>query len=134
MGYSAKNYLTQGGDELVIGGKLTVLPEAEITGLSGGGGASYTLPTASASALGGVKAAAKGSGDTVPCKVGTDGKLYVPTYPTLPENATAATPGLVKMAAAVADAGEDVSDVESMKQAFNGLLASLRTAGLLAGS
>lgn len=34
-----------------------------------------------ATVRGGVLAAAKGVGDTVPCKIGTDGKLYVPTYP-----------------------------------------------------
>lgn len=43
------------------------------------GYASNANPTASV--RGGVLAAAKGAGDTVPCKIGTDGKLYVPTYP-----------------------------------------------------
>ena len=37
---------------------------------------------ASATERGGVIATAKGEGDTVPCKIGEDGKLYVPTYPT----------------------------------------------------
>ncbi len=46
------------------------------------GGGDYTLPQASADTLGGVKAAAKGSDDTVPAKIGSDGKLYVPKYPT----------------------------------------------------
>jgi len=43
------------------------------------GYASNSAPTATV--RGGVLAAAKGAGDTVPCKIGTDGKLYVPTYP-----------------------------------------------------
>lgn len=33
MSYSSKNYLTQGGDEWVIGGKLTIQDGAEVTGL-----------------------------------------------------------------------------------------------------
>ena len=61
-----KNYFTEGGDELVIGGKLTVLEGAEVEGLSGGGG-SYTLPAATADKLGGIKV---GSGLTI-----TDGVL-----------------------------------------------------------
>ena len=32
MSYSAKNYFAHGGNELVIGGKLTFLPGAEIEG------------------------------------------------------------------------------------------------------
>lgn len=45
-------------------------------------GGDYTLPQATESTLGGVKAATKGSDDTVPAKIGSDGKLYVPKYPT----------------------------------------------------
>ena len=52
-----KNYFADGGDTLVIGGKLVVEEGAEVSGLEGGGG-SYTLPAASASAIGGVKLAA----------------------------------------------------------------------------
>lgn len=54
--YVTKNYMTDGGNELVIGGKLTVLEDAEVTGLPGG--ADYKLPAATAKALGGVKQAA----------------------------------------------------------------------------
>lgn len=46
------------------------------------GGGDYILPQATESTLGGVKAAPKGSDDTVPAKIGSDGKLYVPKYPT----------------------------------------------------
>jgi len=46
---------------------------------SSGNGGSYTLPQATNSALGGVKAAEKGSGDTIEVKIDTQsGKLYVP--------------------------------------------------------
>lgn len=47
-----------------------------------GGGESYTLPQASADALGGVKADEKTNNDTVPAKIGSDGKMYVQKYPT----------------------------------------------------
>lgn len=67
------------GKTLVVGPDGTVGP-GEVSG--GPGGGSYTLPQATESTLGGVKAAAKGSGDTVPAKIGSDGKLYVPKYPT----------------------------------------------------
>ena len=115
MSFNAKNYAAQGGDEWVIGGKLTVLPEAEVSGLSGGG-SSYTLPTASADTLGGVKAKAKGD-ETVEVAVDEGGKLYVPKHP-------------------VAEKVDDAADIEgeSLKTALNGLLASLRKAGLLAES
>lgn len=46
-------------------------------------GTDYVLPIATSSTLGGVLAATKDSGDTVPVAIGLDGKLYVPTYPTL---------------------------------------------------
>jgi hypothetical protein len=71
--YNAKNYKAQGGDELVIGGTLTVKPTATVTGLVD----LAALPVAG-SALGGVKAAAAGVGDTVECKIGAGDKLYVP--------------------------------------------------------
>ena len=67
--HNTKNYFAHGGNELVIGGKLTFLDGAEVDNFPGesGGGGSYTLPTASASTLGGVKV---GSGLTI-----TDGVL-----------------------------------------------------------
>ena len=40
------------------------------------------IAAATDTVLGGVQAAAKGEGDTVAAKIGTDNKLYVPTYPT----------------------------------------------------
>ena len=100
-----KNYFTEGGDELVIGGKLTVLEGAEVEGLSGGGG-SYTLPAATADKLGGIKV---GSGLTI-----TDGVL----------SATGITP-------AEAQADSTASSYTGLKDDFNALLSKLRAAGLL---
>ena len=103
-----KDYFTEGGDELVIGGKLTVLEGAEVDGLSGGGG-SYTLPAATADKLGGIKV---GSGLTI-----TDGVL----------SATGITP-------AEAQADSTASSYTGLKDDFNALLAKLRAAGLLAAN
>lgn len=57
MSYNGKNYAEQGGDKWVIGGTLEIKEGATVTGLPEG--EAYSLPVASASALGGVKAAAK---------------------------------------------------------------------------
>ena len=78
MGYNTKNYLTDNGDELVIGGTLTVSDGATVTGLT------ETAAAASAAALGGVKAADRSAEtDTVEIKIGTDSKLYAPAYTVL---------------------------------------------------
>ena len=53
---NTKNYREQGGDKWVIGGTLEVKDTATVTGLPEGGG-EYTLPAATASVIGGVKAA-----------------------------------------------------------------------------
>ena len=81
--YNAKNRTEQGGEKTVIGGELEILPGAKIKAddgatVEGFGGGSYVLPAATEEALGGVKAAAKTDADTVPCKIGEDGILYVP--------------------------------------------------------
>lgn len=56
--------------------------EFEAVTQSGGGSSSdYTLPQATSDALGGVKADEKTDTDTVPARIGTDGKLYVEKYP-----------------------------------------------------
>lgn len=124
MAAQCKNYTKPGGEETVIGGKLTIQEGATVTGLTA------TAAAASANALGGVKAAAKGAGDTVAAKIGNDGKLYVPTYPTytLPA-ATANALGGVKLTAAQADS--TATDTAGIVTDFNALLAKLRTAGLL---
>ena len=67
MSYNCKNYTAHGGNETVIGGKLTFLPGATVEGLSDlldFPEGSYTLPAATADALGGVRAAANQIGST----------------------------------------------------------------------
>ncbi len=109
--HNTKNFFAHGGNELVIGGKLTFLEGAEVENFpgEGGGGGSYTLPTASADTLGGVKV---GSGLTI-----TDGVL----------SANGITP-------AAYQADSEASTVAALKPAFNTLLAALRAAGLLAAA
>lgn len=123
MGNTSKNYLKDGGDTTVIGGTLEVLQGATVTGLT------ETAAAASATALGGIKAATKGAGDTVECKIdGTSSKLYVPTYPVLPVAATAETAGLVKQAANAPEAaGANPTAAE-----FKALLDALIAAGVMA--
>ncbi len=123
MGNTSKNYLKDGGDTTVIGGTLEVLQGATVTGLT------ETAAAASATALGGIKAATKGAGDTVECKIdGTSSKLYVPTYPVLPVDATAETAGLVKQAANAPEAaGANPTAAE-----FKALLDALIAAGVMA--
>jgi len=129
MSYNAKNYTEQGGEktviggEIVINGKITVSDGGEIAGITGVAGA------ATAKVLGGVKAAAKGEGDTVEVKINTStSKLYVPTYPVVPEEATTETAGTVKQAANVAlAAGEAPTKAE-----FDALITALIEAGLMA--
>ena len=113
--YNAKNYTEQGGDVTHIGGKLIIEDGAEVEGLDSGG-SSYTLPTASAKTLGGVKAKAK-SNETVEVAVDGEGKLYVPTYPAIPQM----------------EKQEDCSSDEAadIKAAFNDLLSKLKSAGLM---
>lgn len=131
MSYNAKNYTEQGGEktviggEIVINGKITVSDGGEIAGITGVAGA------ATDTVLGGVKAAEKGAGDTVEVKINTStSKLYVPTYPVVPEEATTETAGTVKQAANVAlAAGEAPTKAE-----FDALITALITAGLMAAA
>ena len=106
-----KNYFAHGGNELVIGGKLTFLEGAEVENFpgEGSGGEGYTLPVASAETLGGIKV---GSGLTI-----TDGVL----------SADGITP-------AAYQADSTASSYTQLKEDFNALLAALRTAGLLSAS
>lgn len=104
--YNTKNYMAHGGEELVIGGKLTILEGAQVTGLPEGSGSAYVLPTASAETLGGVKV---GSGLTI-----TDGVL----------SANGVTP-------AAYQADSTASSYTQLKEDFNALLAALKTAGLM---
>ena len=100
-----KNYSTDGGDTLVIGGKLVIEQDATVEGLGGG---SYTLPTASAGTLGGVKV---GAGLSI------DGSGVL--------SADGVTP-------AENQAALETSELADVVTAFNTLLTSLKTAGLMA--
>ena len=109
--HNTKNYFAHGGNELVIGGKLTFLTGASVEGsegLFGGGEGGYTLPAATASTLGGIKV---GSG----LSVTEEGVL----------SADGITP-------AAAQADSTATTIAGLKEDFNALLAALRTAGLLA--
>ena len=108
--YNAKNYTEQGGEVTHIGGTLEFGEDAEVKNFPGGGGESYTLPPATASTLGGIKV---GSG----LSVANDGTL----------SADGITPA-ANQADSVATA------VEDLKDDFNGLLAKLIAAGLMADS
>lgn len=122
MSYNTKNYTEQGGEKTVIGGTLEIKEGASVTGLS-----ANPLLVATEETLGGVKAAAAGEGDTVEIKIGEDGKLYAPTYPT---DATESVSGLVKMAANQADSIAE--DTATLVTDFNALLAKLKAVGLMA--
>ena len=122
MSYNTKNYTEQGGEKTVIGGTLEIKEGASVTGLS-----ADPLLVATEETLGGVKASAAGEDDTVEVKIGEDGKLYAPTYPT---DATESVSGLVKMAANQADSIAE--DTATLVTDFNALLAKLKAAGLMA--
>ena len=107
--HNTKNFMAHGGNELVIGGKLTILPGAVVEGLDGGG-SGYTLPVATASTLGGIKV---GNG----LSITAEGVL----------TAEGITP-------AAAQADSEATTIAALKADFNALLAALRTAGLLAAT
>ena len=125
MSYNAKNYTEQGGEKTVIGGEIVI--EGKITVADGGQAEGITEVTGAAteSTLGGIKAAARGDGDTVEVKIdSTTSKLYVAP----PALATEDAAGLVKMAANVAAIDSETVTVEK----FNALLTALINAGIMA--
>lgn len=89
--FTSKVHLNPGGDVLVVesGGMIEVQEGGEVSGL--------TVEAATATELGGIKAAAKGAGDTVEAKIGTDKKLYVAPY-ALPAATAEALGGIVAAA------------------------------------
>ena len=123
MEYNAKNYRTQGGDRLVIGGSLEIKEGATVTGLP-----SASVAVATGETFGGVIAAAKSESDTVEAKIGEDHKLYVPPY-TLPA-AEAGTLGGVMLTAN--QAASTATELSGLVTEFNTLLAALKTAGVMA--
>ena len=123
---NCKNYMTDGGDTLVIGGKLTVLEGATVEGLDdgGSGSSSYVLPTASADTLGGVRI---GDGLTIDATgvLSTEGsEMYT---------ATTSSYGTVKMAAKQAPLSSEAELADAIR-GFNALLTALKNAGIMAES
>lgn len=108
--HNCLNYLTDGGDKMVIGGTLEILEGASVTGLP-----ACHIDAATANTLGTIKAAAKTENETTEVKIGSDKKLYVPAIPCT-ENQADST------AASVSDLVTD----------FNTLLSKLKSAGLMA--
>ena len=115
MSYNTKNYTEQGGNKTVIGGTLEIKQGASVTGITA------TAAPASEASLGGIKASAKGVGETVEAKIGEDAKLYVPSYPIVPE-----IPVAENQPASTAEDHADLLDD------FNSLLAKLKAVGLMA--
>lgn len=110
-----KNYFKDGGDTLVIGGKLVVEEDAEVEGLDTGGG---SLTPATASVLGGVKV---GNG----LSATSDGTLSV-----APASTTVA--GGMKKMPYMADFTD--SNFTGFEGHFNQLLAAMRAAGIMEDS
>ena len=108
-----KNYFTDGGDTLVIGGKLQVEEGAEVIGIEGGGG---SIPVASADTLGGVKVGARLSIDE-------NGVLSAEAQ--TPGAATKTTAGVVRQAAFVPKESLDLVGVETyVENVVNALVAA----------
>ena len=120
---SCKNYATEGGDRLVIGGTLEIMEGATVTGIP-----PASVSAATEEALGGVLAATKAGTDTVEAKIGEDHKLYVPPY-TLP-TAEADTLGGVLLAANQVPSA--ATELAGLVTEFNTLLAALKAAGIMA--
>jgi hypothetical protein len=116
MSYNTKNYTEQGGEKTIIGGTLEIKEGALVTGLP-----SSQISLATETTLGGIKAAAKTESETVPAKIGSDGKLYVPTYPVAKEIPIAAN-----------QTASTAVDVSTLRTDFNALLTKLKAAGLMA--
>ena len=126
--YNTKNYTEQGGEKTVIGGeiviegKITVAGSGKVEGITGVTGA------ATDSTLGGIRAAARGDGDTVEVKIdSTTSRLYVAP----PTSATRNSEGLVKKAAKVATIGDGETVTA---ERFNALLTALIDAGIMEGT
>lgn len=116
MSYNTKNYTEQGGDKTVIGGTLEIKQGATVVGLS----SSSEITAATKTKLGGIKADSKAETDTVGVKIGTDQKLYVPTYP-----------DAVNIPVAENQALSTAEDIEALVTDFNGLLTRLKAAGIM---
>jgi hypothetical protein len=112
-----KNYFKDGGDTLIIGGKLVVEEDAEVEGLDTGGG-SGDLPVASKHDLGVVRI---GTG----LDVSASGTVSV-------GHATTSLYGGVKMLPY--QANTSAASLTDLETEFNALLTALRAAGVMAQS
>jgi hypothetical protein len=115
MSYNTKNYTEQGGEKTVIGGTLEFKEGASVEGAP-----FAKLSAATESDLGGIKAREKTGEDTVEARIGEDKKLYVPTYPLVPEPIV------------IANQSESTAeDIETLLGDFNSLLLKLKASGLM---
>lgn len=127
MAYLTKNYSDKGGDRTVINGEIVINGTFSV-----GDDATVPLITsvATATVLGGVKAAEKGVGETVEAKIdGTSKKLFVPTYPVLPIEATSEVAGIVKQAEN--QVASTASTVAGAVADLNALIAKLKASGIM---
>ena len=122
---TTRNFHAHGGNEWVVGGKLTFLEGATVTGIAA------TTAAASVEALGGIRAAAKDAQDTVEVKIGTEGKLYVPGYPDAYVRPTATADVLGGIMAAANQPDSTAATIAELKADFNALLAKLKAAGCM---
>lgn len=120
----SKKFIVGGDLEVQATGKITVLDGGEVVGITG------VAAAATADALGGIKAATKGAGDTVECKIDeATSKLYCAPY-TLPEAAADAIGG-VKLAANVAAVAAE-GELADVITALNAVLTALKASGAMA--
>lgn len=125
--HNTKNYSTDGGNELVIGGKLTVLDGATVTGLAD----AETLPAAAANVLGCVKVGAgldvtaEGVLSLAAATANATGGVKPGTGLTVSEGAMAIVPA-ENVAASTA------TSVADLKTTVNAILAALKAAGFMA--
>ena len=115
MSYSTKNYTEQGGEKTVIGGTLEIKEEAKIIGFP-----DFSIPVATKTKLGGIKAEVKSETDTVEVKIGGDARLYVPAYPIIEEPLLAEN-----------QKDSTAENIEGLVTDFNALLNKLKAAGLM---
>ena len=112
------------GGEMEVTGKLNIADGGEVVGITG------VTAAATATEIGGIKAAEKGAGDTVECKIdATSSKLYCAPY-ALSEAAADAIGG-VKLAANVAAVAAE-GELADVITALNAVLAALKASGAMA--
>lgn len=127
-----KNFFDRITKKFIVGGEMVVKPTGTVTFEDGAQlvGVTGIAAAATADALGGVKAAVKGAGDTVECKIDeATSKLYCAPYE-LPEAAADAIGG-VKLAANVAAVSAE-GELADVITALNAALTALKASGAMA--